>query len=514
MTTSRARSWWGWGWEDAAVAGEELDALAVRVRALLPLDGELTPVPPLESLALSRPRVRPSGAVADLCTVDSADRVRHTYGKAYRDVVRALRGDFAHAPDLVARPASEEDVLALVDWTSSTGVAVVPFGGGTSVVGGVECRDRSRPVVSLDLRGLTGVVEVDPTNLLARIRGGTEGPSIADGLRPYGLSLRHYPQSYEFSTMGGWVATRAAGHYATGPTHIDDMVHALRVVTPAGVAASARVPASGAGPSPDRLWLGSEGTLGVITEAWVRVQRVPARTARASVRFGRYADAVTAAREIVQSGLRPANCRFLDPLEALLGANVADGTCRLLLSFESASLDPTPDFDAAQAICAQHGGSPDASPGGAAAEWSDTFIRAPYLRDALVRLGVVVETFETACPWSAYDRLYAAVTDAVGGAGGVVSSRFTHVYPDGPAPYFTVYAPAKRGGEVEQWDEIKASVSDVITGHGGTITHHHAVGRDHRPWYDRERPEPFAIALRAAKAALDPAGILNPGVLV
>jgi alkyldihydroxyacetonephosphate synthase len=201
----------------------------------------------------------------------------------------------------------------------------------------------------------------------------------------------------------------------------------------------------------------------------------------------------------------------------LIGASVVDGSCRLLLGFESAVLDPAPDFDQAMAICARHGGSAtsgsagEGHPGG---EWTDTFLRAPSLRDALVRLGVVVETFETACTWTAYAGLRGAVTDAVSAAGGVVSARFTHVYPDGPAPYFTVYAPARRGGEVEQWDAIKASVSDVIVGHGGTITHHHAVGRDHRPWYDGERPEPYALALRAAKSALDPAGILNPGVLV
>jgi alkyldihydroxyacetonephosphate synthase len=511
---SRARSWWGWGWADAAVSGDELDALAVRIRALMPLDGELTPVPPVSDLVLAQPSVRPSAAVAHLCTVDADARVSHTYGKAFRDVVRALRCDFAAAPDLVGQPTTEEDVAALLDWAGAESVAVVPFGGGTSVVGGVECRDRSRPVLSLDLRGLAGVLEVDDVNLVARIRAGTEGPSIADTLRPHGLTLRHYPQSYEFSTLGGWIATRAGGHYATGPTHIDDLVQAIRAVTPVGVAQSARVPASGAGPSPDRLWLGSEGILGVITEAWVRVQRVPRTMTRTAIRFDNYDNAVTATRTIVQSGLRPANCRLLDPLESMIGAGVTDGGCRLLLSFESARFDPTPETSASIGICAEFGGRPDESTVNATREWTDTFVRAPYLRDALVRLGVVVETFETACTWTAYPDLRAAIVDAVGSHGGVVSSRFTHVYPDGPAPYFTVYSPGRRGAEIELWDEIKAHVSDVIVRHGGTITHHHSVGRDHRPWYDRERPEPFAVALRAAKGALDPAGVLNPGVLV
>jgi len=516
---ARQRSWWGWGWADAAVAGDELAALAVRVRALLPLDGELAPVPDLASLAVPPPRVRPPGALAPLCTVDDEARIRHTYGKAYRDVVRALRGDLTHAPDVVATPSTEDDVVAVLDWAAAEGVAVVPFGGGTSVVGGVECRDRTRPVLSLDLRALSGVVEVDPVSLVALVRAGTEGPTLARSLRPYGLTLRHYPQSYEFSTVGGWLATRAGGHYATGYTHIDDLVQALRVVTPVGVAQSARVPASGAGPEPDRLWLGSEGALGVITEAWLRIARAPRQVARAAVRFTDYDAAVTATRDIVQSGLRPANCRLLDPLEAMIGAGVLDGSSRLLLAFESPEFDQAADLADALAVCRRHGGTPDDGDAGpttadTSREWADTFIRAPYLRDALVRLGVLVETFETACPWPAYGPLRAALTDEVAAAGGVVSTRFTHVYPDGPAPYFTVFAPARRGGEVEQWDALKAAVSQVLVHHGATITHHHAVGRDHRPWYDQQRPEPFALALRAAKRALDPAGILNPGVLV
>lgn len=320
--------------------------------------------------------------------------------------------------------------------------------------------------------------------------------------------------------MGGWIATRAGGHYATGYTHIDDLVQAVRVVTPVGVAESARVPASGAGPAPDRLWLGSEGALGVVTEAWVRVQRRPTHTATVAVRFRDYVAAVDATRSIVQSGLRPSNCRLLDALECLVAMDVTDGSCRLLLGFESPDSPVDSQLARALELARAHGGEPE-SPGGGAGtagggvtpgRWRDTFLRAPYLRDALARLGVVVETFETACTWSAFPALRAAVLDALSPA--VVTCRFTHVYPDGPAPYFTVYAPGPRGGEVEHWDRLKVAASDALAAHGGTITHHHAVGRDHRPWYDRERPEPFARALRAAKAALDPTGMLNPGVLI
>ena len=519
MADTRERSWWGWGWADQALDDAAIAELAARVGPLLPLDGDLTPVPVLAEVPVPASRVRLPSALSSLCTVDVAARAAHTYGKAFRDVVRALRGDLSAAPDVVARPATEADVAAILDWAATAEVAVVPYGGGTSVVGGIECRDRARPVVSLDLRGLSGVVEVDPVSLAARVRGGTLGPSLEDALKPHGLTLRHYPQSFEFSTLGGWIATRAGGHYATGYTHIDDLVQSVRMVTPAGVAESARVPGSAAGPSPDRLWLGSEGILGVVTEAWVRVQRRPERISATAVRFHDYDAAVTAVRQIVQSGLRPANCRLLDALESMLGAGVTDGSCRLLLSFEGAGHDPGPDLREALGIAIEAGGRPDEATTDAtishvAAEWRGSFLRAPYLRDALVRMGAIVETFETACTWSAFPALHAAVVAAVAGAGGVVACRFTHVYPDGPAPYFTVYASGRRGAEVEQWDQLKAQVSDAILAHGGTITHHHAVGRDHRPWYDRERPDPFAIALRAAKAALDPHGILNPGVLI
>jgi alkyldihydroxyacetonephosphate synthase len=519
--TARERSWWGWGWADEALDAEGCARLADRVRPFLRLDGRLTPVRSPSDVVLPAARVRPPSGVDAFCTAAPDDRIRHTYGKAYRDVIRALRGEFPVAPDVVAYPRDEAEVTAVLDWAAVAGLAVVPFGGGSSVVGGVECRDRRRPVVSLDLTGVAGVVEVDEVSLAARVRAGTFGPDLEAALRPYGLTLRHFPQSFEFSTLGGWIATRAGGHYATGYTHIDDLVEATRVVTPLGVAESLRVPASGAGPSPDRLWLGSEGVLGVITEAWVRLQRAPRFRHRATMAFDDYHAAVAATRSVVQSGLRPANCRLLDALEAAWGAGVTDGSSRLLLGFESPDHDLSADLARAQAICRDHGGAEAESTMDTATEWRDTFLRAPYLRDGLARLGVVVETFETACPWAGFDALHEAVVTAVATAGqdltgqpALVSCRFTHVYPDGPAPYFTVYAAGRREAEVEVWDQLKIAASEAVVVGGGTITHHHAVGRDHRPWYDRQRPEAFAVALRAAKAALDPHGVLNPGVLV
>ena len=467
----------------------------------------------------------------------------HGLGKAYRDVVRGFRGEFENPPDLVAFPRDESEIETVLSWAEAEGAAVVPFGGGTSVVGGVEAQLGERPVVTMDLRRLDRVLEVDPTSLAARIQAGATGPRLEAQLREHGLTLRHFPQSFEYATLGGWIATRAGGHFATLYTHIEDLVESVRAITPRGTWESRRLPGSGAGPSPDRLLAGSEGILGAIAEAWVRVRPRPEFKASAAVEFDDFIAAAGAVREISQSGLHPSNCRLLDAGEAEL-TGAGDGSANLLiLGFESPHHPVDPSLDIALAIARDHGGTPKPGPTGrfpdstsgnrpvggdsAVESWRGAFLLAPYLRDTFVACGVLSETFETAVTWDRLEEFHATVMEttraAVAAVSGVsaegpgaprVSCRFTHVYPDGAAPYFTVLAPAIRGGEVEQWDEIKAAVSEALIEGGGTITHHHAVGRDHRPWYDRQRPAPFAAALRAAKAELDPAATMNPGVLI
>jgi alkyldihydroxyacetonephosphate synthase len=309
-------------------------------------------------------------------------------------------------------------------------------------------------------------------------------------------------------------------------THIEDLVESVRAITPLGAWESRRLPGSGAGVSPDRMLAGSEGILGVITEAWVRVQPRPAHRASTGVGFDTFAAGVECVRAISQSGLHPSNCRLLDPGEAGLTMAGDGSEAVLVLGFESTDHAVEPSMGRALEICAEHGGEltrPDsaASAGNAVRSWREAFLGAPYLRDSLVAVGVLGETFETAITWERFSAFHAQVVAAAEQAmrevcdgEGRVFCRFTHVYPDGPAPYFTVLAPARRGGEVEQWGAIKQAVSEAIIAGGGTITHHHAVGRDHRASYERQRPEPFAAALRGAKAALDPAGVLNPGVLI
>jgi alkyldihydroxyacetonephosphate synthase len=503
-------------------------------------DLSLRAEPDPDELALPAPRLTVPDALAELCWTDEPTRARHARGQSYTDVMTGLDGDFHTASDVVATPRDTGEVAAILEWCADAGAACVPFGGGTSVVGGITPPVEDGPVVTLQTRAMPRVCELDHASRAARIQAGAVGPDLEAQLRGHGLTLRFFPQSFELSTLGGWIATRAAGHYATGPTHIDDLVEAVTAVTPRGLWSSRRLPASGAGTSPDRMLLGSEGTLGVVTEAWVRLQHRPVHRAFASVAFDSFGEGAQAVRWLAQSGLAPANARLLDATEAVLNGVGDGGSAVLLVGFESAYVAVAQTCEAAVAACLELGGrcpdgvtisedtsqpdsAPDASerPGDeATGQWREAFLRAPYLRDALARMGVISETFETAVTWDRLDELVGSVCQATQAAlaevcgDGLVTVRTTHAYPDGAAPYFTIIAPGRRGAEAAQWAEIKHAASEAIAAAGGTITHHHAVGREHRRWYERQRPEPFAAGLSAAKRAVDPAGVLNPGVLL
>jgi alkyldihydroxyacetonephosphate synthase len=528
------RSFWGWGLEGVGATESERALIAAAIRTRMGVEPGAPERPPrIDDLRLRRPRITPPGALAAICSTDPYDRALHAYGRSYRDVVRGFRGLFPNPPDVVAYPRDEADIVRLLDHCSSAGIAAIPFGGGTSVVGGVEpaVGEAFAGTLTIDLSRLAGVLKVDERSRAVRVQAGALGPSVERVLAPLGLSMRHYPQSFEFSTVGGWIATRASGHHATLRTHVDDLVESLRIITPAGTLQTRRLPASGAGPAPDRLFIGSEGALGIVTEAWLRVQPRPRWRSSAAVRFGAFADGTGAARALAQSGMYPANCRLLDPTEALL-AGAGDGSgAVLLVAFESADHPQEAALTRAVECARDLGGEPAeirhrgpddaAGPGGSAGAWRGAFLRAPYLRDVMVAMGMITETFETAVTWDRSDALDDAVLAAAeaglrdaGAWPAIVTRRFTHVYADGPAPYYTVIAPGRRGSEIGQWDLAKTAVSDAIVASGGTITHHHAVGRDHRPWYDRERPDLFARGLGAAKAVLDPSWIMNPGVLV
>jgi alkyldihydroxyacetonephosphate synthase len=530
--TRRKFKFWGWGYTDEVASPSERQMLKDFYGRRFSISDWTEVAPPrVDEISLPASRVSAPGALAEICSSDAEDRLIHSYGKSYPDSVRAFARAFPNPPDLVAFPRNENDVIAVLDFADAVNAAVVPFGGGSSVVGGVETAVRGdyRAVISLNLQNLDHLLDVDTVSRAARVQAGVLGPQLESQLKPHGLTLRHFPQSFQYSTLGGWIATRSGGHFATRLTHIDDMVESIRVVTPAGLSESRRLPGSGAGPSPDRLFIGSEGTLGVITEAWMRLQSRPRFRASTSVRFADWYRAADAVRALSQADLHPANCRLIDSEEAST-TGVGDGAAHILvLAFENAdhpvdmlmarALEIVAGFDGHYDVDALENAQAHRS--GESGAWRNAFLRAPYYREVLTSIGVMYDTFETAITWERFADFHANIIDItrriireVTGHEGSVSCRFTHVYPDGPAPYFSFYALTRRGSELEQWHEIKNAASDALIAAGGTITHHHAVGRDHRRWYDAQCPAPFKAALRAAKKSLDPRGLLNPGVLV
>jgi alkyldihydroxyacetonephosphate synthase len=516
------RSRWAWGRAADEPTRDELEGAAANIGQFLGVatDGRAELPVAFEDSMVAAPRVEVPAALAEFAAADALTRAEFAQGSSYQDSLRGFRGDFAHAPDAVFFARDDHDIERVLEWAQGANVAVIPHGGGTSVVGGVTPRvpDGYDGTVVLNVSALDKLLELDAVSGSARIQGGAAGPRVEELLAEHGMTMRFFPQSFEFATLGGWIVTRAGGHFATAETHIDDLVEAARAITPSGVWESFRVPGSGAGPSPDAMLLGSEGTLGVVTDAWVRIRPRPTERASASVLFDTFEAGSEAVRALAQSGLYPSNCRLIDAEEARF-TMAGDGSAHLLvLGFESTGADVADRMKQAEQLVQQAGGRiADSKSGGGASNWREAFIRAPYVRNSLVASGVLAETFETATTWDRVDALRGAVRAAAEGVAGEdvkLTCRYTHVYPDGPAPYFTLMTTADRGNEVAQWQELKEAVSGALNDSGATITHHHAVGRDHRPWYDRQRPEVFASALRAAKAEIDPAAILNPGCLI
>jgi alkyldihydroxyacetonephosphate synthase len=539
LSRRKALRFWGWGYADEHLSPAEHALVNELAQTLCPQGLERVPEPAIDEFKLAASRIQLPPSLQSRVSTSQYDRLVHTYGKSCADMLRFCLRQQPEAPDAVAFPRNEADIIDLLDWATANNTAVIPFGGGTSVCGGVEgaVGQDYDATLSLDLQYLDQVLEIDQQSRAARIQAGILGPDLEARLRPHGLTLRHFPQSFQFSTLGGWIATRAGGHFASLYTHIDDFVEATRLVSPSGIMASRRLPGSGAGPSPDRLVLGSEGSLGIITEAWMRLQHRPLYKASAAVSFGDFNKGVEAARALSQSGLFPSNCRLLDPLEALM-SQVGDGrSAVLVVGFESADHDVGPWMSRALELAANHGGvlvdqsgagpGADHSPGDGdvSGEWRNAFIRMPYYRNSLIPMGIIADTFETAITWDRFEQLYHGVKQRVGrciealtGRKALVSCRFTHIYPDGPAPYFTFYAVGSSGGDLASalaiWRDIKSAATEAVVSLGGTVTHHHAVGRDHRSGYQQQSPALFQEVLAAAKQRLDPSGILSPGVLI
>lgn len=518
---------WGDPEHDATLpdGAQDLIALAfgeIRPRETVPLADVELPAPALDGDV----RAALSAVVgAEHVTQDTEERVHHTRGKSTPDLLAAREGDFDDAPDLVVRPGDTDEVVAVLRECAARRVAVVPYGGGTSVVGGLVAeRGDHAGVVSLDLGRLDRPVAVDAVSLTATLQAGLLGPQAEALLAERGLTLGHYPQSFEFASIGGFAATRSSGQSSSGYGRFDGMVVGLTVATARGAWQVGRAPASAAGPDLKQLVLGSEGTLGVITDVTVMVRPVPTERVYETWRWASFTDGATAMRTLVQDGINPTVLRLSDETEtainlsdpSAIGISDAGGT-QMVCGFEGTPARVARMRAEVTETLQGLGGELAGAQGGEA--WASGRFSAPYLRDALLDEGVLVETLETATYWSNLTTLYDAVKGAIADAAGaqgvdpLVLCHISHVYRAGASLYFTV-AMREADDGAAQWAPVKQAASDAIRAAGGTITHHHAVGRDHRPWLADEIGAPGVAALRALKAALDPEGIMNPGVLI
>ncbi|WP_229684130.1 FAD-binding oxidoreductase [Nocardia camponoti] len=530
MTQRQPMVWDAWGTADAAAPlSEQVRTLLAQVfgisgeSALRRTETEVALVP--SALTDLDHRWLTEAVGAEHVSTDDIDRLRHAGGKSTPDLLRRRDDAPQNAPDVIIRPADHTQVLAVLAYASANGIAVVPFGGGTSVVGGVDpVRGQFATVLALDLSRLTSVSDVDPVSGTATLGAGLTGPQAEQLLGEHGLSLGHFPQSFEFATIGGFAATRSSGQASAGYGRFDDMVTRVVVATPQGTLDLGRAPASAAGPDLRELFVGSEGALGVITSVTVRVHQVPETTAYEAWSFPDFQTGADALRAVVQAGAAPTVLRLSD--EAETGLNLARSAdvggapvqgCLAITTFEgSAAHVAARSAEAFELLSAAGGTALGAAP---AQQWEHGRFGAPYLRDALLDVGVLCETLETATSWRNLANLKVKVTGALmdslnsQGTPGVVMCHISHTYPTGASLYFTVVA-KQLADPITQWRAAKSAASDAIVVAGGTITHHHAVGADHRAWMGAEVGDLGLRVLAAVKRELDPAGILNPGKLL
>ncbi len=535
----RDAKWWGWGdpaitpeldQEARAVLEEELGELSAWDR---PSSPEEVDIPAAQGL----PDAIGDAVGADNVLTGAEDRVRHAVGKGYADLARLRRASLEAAPDAVVLPADDAELARLLEICSAEGIAVVPFGAGSSVVGGVEpLRGPHDRLISLDLGRLRGVA-VDRRSLTARLGAGLLGPEAEAALGREGVTLGHFPQSFQYASIGGFAATRSAGQASSGYGRFDALVTSVRLQAPVGAMETRESPHTAAGPALRELIVGSEGVLGVIPDVTVRVR--PAPSAR---RYeGWMAESFEAGAEIVramaQGGALPDVIRVSDEEETRVSLSLSgprgsarrafDGYLRLRGRGGGSLVIAGFEGDAesvarrrALAVRRLRAGGAAYIGQGAGRSWEGGRYHGPYLRDTLMDMGAMVETLETSHSWARLGDLYGGVREAIAGSlgaqgtPGLVFCHLSHAYADGASLYFTFIARRRAGAELEQWQAVKTAASEAIVAAGGTITHHHAVGRDHLPYMEAEVGRTGLDVLRAAKERLDPAGIMNPGKLV
>jgi alkyldihydroxyacetonephosphate synthase len=537
--------WWGWGEENRTFPLPDPERFWGFVASRLGEPGVASRIESLDAIALppSRLEGEPLAALRravgeDAVATDSAQRAIYSLGKGYRDLVRIRRGEVPHPTDAVVRPQTEEQIAAVLAEATRRDIAVIPFGGGTSVVGGVEPTS-DRPTITLDLQRLARVLAVDTVSATATIEAGILGPALEAHLNARGFTLGHFPQSFEFSSLGGWIATRSGGQKSTLYGKIEERVQSLRLAFPGGTIATPEVPAAAAGPDLNQLITGSEGILGVITQATMRLAPLPQRTEYRGYLFPAFHAGVEAAREIMQRDLTPAVLRLSDEPETAVnlafratprglaaaiekaggwylarrGISLSRASL-LILGFEGEEPAVRSYWQRAKPILRRWGGvSVGRGPGRV---WERGRYEAPYLRDVLLDHAILVDTLETATTWDRYLTLHAAVRDAIAAAlsdRGLVIAHLSHSYPHGGSIYYTFIARQEEGQELQQWERVKTAATQAIMNNGAALSHHHGIGSDHRPWMAAYLGSGGARAVAALKQAFDPQDIMNPGKL-
>jgi alkyldihydroxyacetonephosphate synthase len=553
MNASNLR-WWGWGTTDQSCSLESQPDLWAVLRSELALADEIPahrPMP-LESVNLRPPRLDDPVLSSlrrllgeETVRTDRQARAEHACGKSYRDLLRLRAGRIDNPPDAVIYPASEGQVAAAVSWAAERDIAIVPFGGGSSVLGGVETAPGPRPSITLDLGRLNQVVSVDQTTWISRIQAGIRGPELEEALNAHGFTLGHFPQSFEFSTLGGWIATRSVGQASSGYGTIEDLTQAIRLVAPTGIVESMDTPITSTVPDLLSVVVGSEGQYGVITEASMRVRPLPEIQDYRGFLFHHLSDGLSALRTLIQQGPRPTIARLSDAAETTLFATISHernglralvvrgletyltlkghsftgGNCLLILGYDGKADPVQKAWQQAATICQDHRG---ASLGRTTAEtWKRTRFRPPYLRDALLDRGIMVGSLVTAAPWPQLERLYEDVTVAVqaairatGGGPGHVLAHLTHVCEMGASIRMTFLGHQVPGQEIKQWWAVKQAAQETIRSAGGRTSHHHGMAWDEAPRVTREIGPVGVTILRNLKQSIDPTEIMNPGVRI
>lgn len=549
-----AAKWWGWGLESKTYPLDDKPQFWPYLQETLKL-AKLSKCPraTFEHVKLPPPRLddktlaRLKKVVGDAnVSAEKHRRLTHSLGRSYLDLLNLRRGHIRNPPDAVVYPGSEDEIARLLHFAQANRISAVPFAGGSSVVGGVEPirRRRLRGAITLDLRRMNRVLDVDSVSLTATAETGISGPELEDALNEKGFMLAHFPQSFQFSALGGWIATRSAGQVSTKYGKIEDMVESLTLVSPSGRLETRAVPACASGPELKQLLIGSEGTFGVITKAKLRIKRLPEVRKYEGLMFKSFRDGINAIRETMQSGLIPAMMRLSDPDETEVSLVLASEptkfmekvkrkfglwmlerlgyasprACMMILGVEGDATSVKAERQVAVRACKRNGAFTIGSAVGRT--WLNERFELPYLRDVLLDHCILVDTLETATTWDRLETLHGAlkrsIEDALAAMGvtGVAFAHVSHAYPDGASIYFTIIAPQVKGKEAQQWLKMKKAATDCIMRNGGTLSHHHGIGKDHAPWIRKELGAGGLGILRAIKRQLDPKGIMNPGKLL